>query len=175
VPQRLRAAAAEAIADHAAPILAVLQPKVIAGTMPFRGEVDPWPVLRLAAGYGAIVVLPITRPDGLTFHRWTPETALSRSSFGMLEPPQETGALEPDVIIVPIAGFDRSGLRLGYGRGYYDRAIASLRARGSDPRLFGLAYSVQEVAAVPPEDHDIRLEWIVTELEVIDARAASMG
>jgi 5-formyltetrahydrofolate cyclo-ligase len=77
---------------------------------------------------------------------------------------------EPDLIVSPMVAFDRTGLRLGHGRGFYDRAIAGLRANGRDPQLIGLAFSVQEVAAIPVSDHDVRMHWIVTERETLDLR-----
>ena len=67
---------------------------------------------------------------------------------------------------MPLTAFDRNGGRVGYGRGYYDRAVAGLRAAGRFPRLIGIAFSVQEVAAVPMEPHDAPLDMIVTERDV---------
>jgi len=70
-------------------------------------------------------------------------------------------------MLVPLAAFDRSGGRIGYGRGYYDAAIAKLRDKGKMPRLIGVGFAVQEVEVVPIEPHDIPLHAIVTEREVI--------
>jgi 5-formyltetrahydrofolate cyclo-ligase len=64
--------------------------------------------------------------------------------------------------------FDRTGARLGYGRGFYDRTIAHLRNHGVDAHLVGIAFAVQEVDAVPTEAHDARMDFIVTEKETID-------
>jgi 5-formyltetrahydrofolate cyclo-ligase len=66
-------------------------------------------------------------------------------------------------LLVPVTAFDRSGNRLGKGKGVYDRLVAAMRAHGCDPMLVGIAFSVQEVAAIPVEPHDVRLSWIVTE------------
>jgi len=74
----------------------------------------------------------------------------------------------PDLLVVPMLAFDRTGTRLGYGRGFYDRAIQHLRNHGGDVRLVGVAFAVQEVSAVPAEAHDVRMDFIVTETETID-------
>src|SRR5436190_595692 len=76
--------------------------------------------------------------------------------------------VEPDLILIPLVGFDQSGARLGHGQGFYDRALAAIHGRGRRPPLVGLAFSVQEVPRIPHEPHDIRLDWIVTEKETLD-------
>ena len=68
--------------------------------------------------------------------------------------------------------FDRDRHRLGYGRGHYDRAIAALLADGIRPLLVGVAFSTQEVAAIPAEPHDVPLDVIVTDVETIGAQAS---
>jgi 5-formyltetrahydrofolate cyclo-ligase len=66
------------------------------------------------------------------------------------------------VVLVPLLAFDRRGWRLGYGGGYYDRTLRALRAEG--PLLaIGLGYAAQEVAAVPHDEKDERVDLIVTE------------
>ncbi len=78
--------------------------------------------------------------------------------------------VEPDLLFVPLACFDRRGHRIGYGAGYYDRSLAFLR---SIKRIHavGVAYGVCEVAAVPYEAHDQSLDVVVTEHETIFVRA----
>ncbi|HKG76969.1 MAG TPA: 5-formyltetrahydrofolate cyclo-ligase, partial [Beijerinckiaceae bacterium] len=72
----------------------------------------------------------------------------------------------PKALLVPLAAFDRSGGRLGYGKGHFDRGIAALSMM--HPVLnVGLAFSAQEIDRVPVEDHDRRLDVIVTEAAVI--------
>lgn len=167
VSDAAQAVAAEAIAARAAPVLVRMRPDIVAGTMPFRGEVNPWPLLDRALELGATVVLPATTPEGLVFRRWARGQAMTVAPFGMLEPLPDAEALTPDFIILPLAAFDRARNRIGYGRAHYDRAIARLRAGGADPRLMGLALAVQEVAEVPAEAHDVRLDWVATEAELI--------
>jgi 5-formyltetrahydrofolate cyclo-ligase len=66
-------------------------------------------------------------------------------------------------MLVPLAAFDARGHRIGYGAGYYDRAIAKLIDKGRPPRLVGIAFDCQEVPLVPNEDHDVILTEILTE------------
>ena len=127
---------------------------VVAGYEPIGSELDPRPLLASLAAYGALVTLPVVvGPDApLEFERT-----------------DRSGAATPDLIIAPLLAFDRAGGRLGQGGGHYDRTIAALRARGS-VFVIGLAYAGQEVAAVPREAHDQRLDAILTELGYIEIR-----
>jgi 5-formyltetrahydrofolate cyclo-ligase len=72
----------------------------------------------------------------------------------------------PRALLVPLAAFDRSGTRLGYGKGHFDRSIAALSDKHSVLTI-GLAYSIQEIDAVPAEDHDQPLDLIVTETGIV--------
>jgi 5-formyltetrahydrofolate cyclo-ligase len=71
--------------------------------------------------------------------------------------------VRPDVLLVPLLGFDAEGWRLGYGGGYYDRSLQALRASGAALAV-GFGYAAQEVERLPREPFDERLDWIVTEL-----------
>ncbi|TCP41763.1 5-formyltetrahydrofolate cyclo-ligase [Rhodovulum marinum] len=137
-----------------------------AGYMPMRSEIDPLPAMAVLAARGPVgvpVILAHAAP--LAFHLWTPTSAMRPGPFGARVP--EAGVpMRPEVLIVPLLAFDRTGARLGYGGGFYDRTIEALRAHG--PVLaIGFAYAVQEVARVPVEPTDQRLDAIVTEHEVI--------
>ena len=77
----------------------------------------------------------------------------------------------PDILIVPLLAFDRNGHRIGYGAGYYDMTIA--RLRGMKPAIaLGIAYAAQEIAEIPTTPRDARLDFVLTEREVIDSRKA---
>ena len=82
------------------------------------------------------------------------------------EPPPEAEIVEPDVLFVPLAAFDRRGHRIGYGAGFYDRTLAALRAKKPIVAI-GVAYAAQEVLFVPNDDHDEPLDMIVTEKDTI--------
>jgi 5-formyltetrahydrofolate cyclo-ligase len=143
--------------------LAVPPDTVVSGFVPVRGEIDVMPLLAALSARGHPLALPVVMgPTELVFRRWRPGEALQAAGFGLLHPPPEAGLVEPDVLLVPLAAFDGRGHRIGYGRGYYDRALARLDATGRR-RAIGVAFAVQEVPAVPDEPHDRRLDAILTE------------
>jgi 5-formyltetrahydrofolate cyclo-ligase len=167
-----RTEASAAIAARAAPLFAALSPRRIAAYVAMRSEADPLPIVAAAHRLGAEIALPVIAPGAtLVFRRYEPGHRLVPGGFGTMVPVEAAPLLDPDIIIVPVVGFDRSGVRLGYGKGHYDRTIAALRARGRRPPLIGIAFSVQEVDTIPHEPHDVRLDLIVTETEILDPHA----
>lgn len=138
---------------------------VLAGYWPLAAEADPRPAM---AAHGGAVCLPVVEGQGrpLAFRRWQAGARLRAGAFGVMEPVGEE-ALQPDIVIVPLLAFDRAGMRLGYGGGFYDRTLAGLRGRA---QAIGLGFAAQEVAAVPCEATDAALDMIVTEAEVIVCR-----
>lgn len=105
----------------------------------------------------------------MVFRRWTPGEALVHDSIGLVAPPPERPIVQPDLVVTPLLAFDRQGRRLGQGGGYYDRALAALRAR-KKVLVLGLAYVGQETHGLPDEPHDQRLDAILTESEYIAVR-----
>jgi 5-formyltetrahydrofolate cyclo-ligase len=134
---------------------------VVAGYVRFRSEIDPLPLMLRLAERGCRLALPRTPPragaGGLSFHSWSPGEPLQRSAFGVLEPAPEAPRAAPNLILVPLLGFDRALHRLGYGAGHYDRTLAGLRVAA-----VGLAFAAQEVDALPTEPHDVPLDAVVT-------------
>ena len=169
LPADVRRASSHAVADRVLAILTAARPTgPVAGFWPIRSEIDPRPVLERLAGLDIPLCLPAVTADGLQFRLWRPGDPLRAAGFGLSEPPPQAAACTPDVMLVPLAAFDRRGHRIGYGAGHYDRAIARLC-----PRLtLGLAFSVQAVETVPDEPHDRALDWIVTEREAFAPAAA---
>ena len=160
--------AGEALVQSAAQILSGTKIPIVAGYIPFRTEIDPRPLMRGLAAQGARLCLPRTPPKGaggaaLTFHLCDPDDPdqLEKSTWGVMEPKVHLPQVRPDVVLVPLLGFDRAGNRLGQGQGHYDRTLEALRATG--PVLaVGVAFAAQEVAHIPVEPHDQRLDWIIT-------------
>lgn len=148
--------AAEILADY----LAAQAGKVLSGYMPMRSEIDPLPAMAAHQGpVGVPVIMGKAMP--LKFREWSPGVKLVEGAFKALIP-EEGAWVEPEVLIVPLLAFDARGYRLGYGGGFYDRTLELLRARG--PVLaVGFAFSAQEVAAVPIDATDQRLDAVVTE------------
>ncbi|WP_315835561.1 5-formyltetrahydrofolate cyclo-ligase [Bradyrhizobium prioriisuperbiae] len=165
-----RFAAADAVAARAFP-LEVASGQAVAGYSPIRSEFDPRPLMEALARRGARLALPVivARDQPLLFRIWSPSTAMVRGQMGIFEPAADAPVVVPDIMLVPLAAFDRTGHRIGYGAGHYDRTFEQLR-RMKTIVAVGLAFSVQQVAAVPALPHDVRLDYIVTEHQTIDTR-----
>jgi 5-formyltetrahydrofolate cyclo-ligase len=168
----LRAAAAQAVASRPLPI-AVAPGALVAGFSPMRSEINPWPLLRRLADSGARLALPVVtgRGQALVFRAWAFGEPLGSGVWGIREPLPGSPEVEPDIVIVPLAAFDRTGQRIGYGAGYYDLTLAKLRAAKTIIAV-GLAFATQEIAAVPFTDRDERVDLVLTERELIDCRGA---
>jgi len=170
MPAAARAAAAEAIAARPLPVT-VSAGTVVSGFSAIRSEINPMPLLRRFAAAGARLALPtiVSRGQPLRFRVFTFGQELDRGQWGIREPKPDAPEVDPDVLIVPLAAFDRRGNRIGYGAGYYDRTLHALR--GKKPiTAIGLAFALQEVAKIPALPHDARLDLVLTEREVIDCR-----
>lgn len=132
----------------------------MAGYMAIRTEADPMPAMIAHPGpVGVPVILAARQP--LVFHRWQPGCAMVEGVFGALVPQNGIGMV-PEVLIVPLVGFDARGYRLGYGGGFYDRTLAALRAAGP-VQAIGFAFGAQELPEVPVDAFDQPLDAIVTE------------
>ena len=151
--------AAEILADF----LAGQAGKVLSGYMPMRSEIDPLPAMTAHRGtVGVPVILAAATP--LRFREWSPGCRLVEGAFKALIP-EEGAWVEPEVMIVPLLAWDARGYRLGYGGGFYDRTLEGLRSRGKVLAV-GFAYAAQEVADVPIDAFDQRLDVMVTETGV---------
>jgi 5-formyltetrahydrofolate cyclo-ligase len=145
--------------------------EIISAFWPLADELDTRPLISALAARGHTIGLPVVIKRGLPllFRRWTPDTALVQGSFRVMTPPPEAPEVVPSLLIVPLLAFDRAGYRLGYGGGFYDRTLHKLRGGAvgakSGVLAVGVALSAQEVAAVPRDDTDQPLDWIVTERE----------
>lgn len=165
-----RKAAAQAIAGRAVLLIKRDASAVVSGYWPIRSEIDPRPLLDAARALGHRVALPVLiDTETLRFRIWNLADPLVSAGFGTVGPDASAPEVVPDIVFLPLAGFDRGGHRIGYGKGHYDRAIAALAGLGHRPLLAGLAFAVQEVDKVPSEPHDIPLDYIVTEDELIAA------
>jgi 5-formyltetrahydrofolate cyclo-ligase len=171
LPADVRGPATVAINRGITDIIAAVRPSIVACYSAIRSEVDPSGVLDWALAEGIGVALPaVEDTETIVFRKVSAGEALVSSGFGTRAPPASALPIVPDLIVVPVVGFDRRGMRLGYGRGFYDRAITGLRQRGASPVLLGAAFAVQEVSAIPVESHDIGLDWVVTERDTLDFR-----
>lgn len=170
LPVADRRAAAQKIAQRRFPV-PFGDGTVIAGYSPVRSECDPIPLMRGLAGKGAQLALPVVdaKNKTLSFSEWRQGEQLAAGPFGILQPRPTALDVEPDIILVPLVAFDRTGHRIGYGVGYYDRALQELRKRRPVIAV-GIAFATQEVDAVAADLHDERLDLVLTEHELIDPR-----
>ena len=170
LPAAERQAAAEAIAARAFPI-EVAPGTIVSGFMPMTTEINPLPLLRKLADAGAQLALPAIAGRGkpLIMRAWTFGDQLKSGQWGIREPTPDAAEVKPDILIVPLAAFDRAGHRIGYGAGYYDMTISALRAKKKVVAI-GVAFAAQEIAKVPATERDEALDLVLTEREAIDLR-----
>jgi 5-formyltetrahydrofolate cyclo-ligase len=129
---------------------------------PFKGEYDVRPIARQFHARGTRLALPmvVEKNRPLVFRSWTPGAKLVPGIWNIPVPTDDAPVVEPDALIVPLVGFDDEGYRLGYGGGYYDRTLASLRRR---PLTIGVGFELAELSTIHPQPHDIPMDAIVTE------------
>ncbi len=145
---------------------------IVSGFLPIRSEIDARPLMDRMRQRGARLCVPIIADKTtIVFRELVRGAELVSTGFGTSGPGPDAPVLDPHIMIVPLAAFDRTGGRIGYGAGYYDRAINRLFSIGIKPRLFGFAFSIQEVDKVPTEAHDQHLEAVITEKGIIDCMA----
>jgi 5-formyltetrahydrofolate cyclo-ligase len=170
MPAAERQAAAGAIAARPFP-LPINPGVIVSGFSPLKSEINPLPLLRKLADAGAKLALPVVAGRGkpLIMRAYAFGQELNSGVWGIREPKDDAPEVDPDILIVPLAAFDRHGNRIGYGAGYYDMTINRLRAR-KPVTAVGIAYAAQEVPDVPVTERDARLDLVLTEHETIDFR-----
>lgn len=159
-----RIEAALALAD-AFPLDAVpVAGRIVSGFLPILSEIDARPLmdrLRLAGARLALPAFP-DRTGPMIFRELVRGAELVPMGFGTVGPGPEAAEVEPDILLTPLAAFDRAGHRIGYGKGHYDQALARLDDKARRIAV-GIAFACQEVDAVPHEPHDRRLDFVLTE------------
>jgi 5-formyltetrahydrofolate cyclo-ligase len=170
LPAAERAAAAATIAARPLPV-EVPAGAIVSGFSPLKSEINPVPLMRAFATAGARLALPVVAGKGrpLTMRAWAFGDPLVAGVWGIREPGPQAAEVFPDILIVPLLAFDRTGHRIGYGAGYYDMTIARLRGMKSVIAI-GIAYAAQEVDRVPATPRDAALDLVLTEREAIDWR-----
>jgi 5-formyltetrahydrofolate cyclo-ligase len=132
---------------------------------PFKGEYDPRPLMRALHAEGVRLALPVVvkKASPLLFRAWHPGERLVPGVWNI--PVPATGdAVTPDVLLIPLVGFDAGGYRLGYGGGYYDRTLAALSPR---PLAIGLGFAFSQLPSIHPQPHDVPMNLIITEGAVL--------
>jgi 5-formyltetrahydrofolate cyclo-ligase len=158
--------APERVAAHVRVLAETLgrPPGIVSGYLPVRNELDPLPAMTALSAIGWRLALPVVVGPGLplVFRAWAPGEPTVRAGFGLEVPAAEVEVV-PDLLLVPLLAFDARGHRLGYGKGYYDRTLRTLRAAGAARRTIGLGFALQEPPEVPAAAFDEPLDAIVTE------------
>src|SRR5260370_6454152 len=157
-----RTAAAQAVARRGLPF-DVKPGAVVAGYSPIRSEIDPVPLMRKLAEQGAQLALPAitARGQSLRFRLWHPGDRLLPGPLGILEPSPAAAEIIPDIVLVPLAAFDRAGHRIGYGAGHYDRTLAQLR-KSKAVTAVRPPFSGQEGETPPPLRHNLATTFCPT-------------
>ncbi|MEN8892250.1 5-formyltetrahydrofolate cyclo-ligase [Planktotalea arctica] len=160
------ASAHAAQSSYLSEVLAGYRGVPLAGYAPMRTEIDPLPAMAEAAAHGP-VGMPVIKAKAtpLDFREWSPGCAMVEGTFGAFIPAHGEW-IEPEIVIVPLVAFDRSGGRLGYGGGFYDRTLERLRARRATLAI-GFAFAAQEAQGLPLEPTDQPLDLIITEAGII--------
>lgn len=156
----------QALDEHLSILMARLDPASIGFTWPYRGEYDARALIRrwLAADASRWAALPVVGAKGeaMSFRRWDDATPMATDRYGIPYP--STGeAVVPALLLIPCNGFDARGYRLGYGAGHYDRTLAALRPT---PVAVGIAIEDGRLDDLQPHEHDLPMNWIVTEAGV---------
>lgn len=140
---------------------ALAAPEVLVFCWPIKHEPDVRAIVAEWAKRGTRAALPVVVAEAspLAFREWRPDTPLEADRYG-IPTPVAGDWLQPDLILLPLNGFDGDGYRLGYGGGYFDRTLAALAPR---PLAVGVGFEVNRLASIRPEGHDQRLDWLVTE------------
>ena len=133
---------------------------------PINSEISPLKIIDICKKLSIEICLPVidNNTNELIFSQFVNEMSVTKNKFGIVEP-NKLSQITPDVIFVPMVGFDKNLNRLGYGKGYYDRTISKLRML---KKIFviGLAYDNQIIRNIPVENHDEKMDIVLTDKKI---------
>jgi 5-formyltetrahydrofolate cyclo-ligase len=163
-PRESKKAWAAAVERYVREILGRMKPLTIGFYLPFKHEIDARPLVRdlLEKGWSAALPVVIEKKGPLEFRAWRPGMLMTPGVYGIPIPAERT-IVKPDVLLVPLVGFDGANFRLGYGGGYYDRTLAAMLPR---PSTIGVGFELSRLETIFPQTHDIPLDVVVTEAGV---------
>jgi 5-formyltetrahydrofolate cyclo-ligase len=172
MPATARAAAVETVTQRRFPV-EVPKGAVVSGFSPIKTEFNPIPLMRKFSDAGAALALPVVAGRGLPLimRAFKFGDEMASGVWGIREPKPEAPEVFPDILLVPLAAFDRAGHRIGYGAGHYDRTIQRLREM-KHVTAIGVCFAVQEIEHVPATAFDQRLDLVLTEDEIVDFRGS---
>jgi len=140
--------------------------KKIGGYYPSNYEIDDLEILDVLDKQNFKISLPIIKKNNqMNFYSWSKKDPLKLNKFGIPEP-VSSKILYPDILLVPLVGYDKNLNRLGYGGGFYDRYIEKIDKIKKVTKI-GLAFSYQKITSIPINQYDKKLDFIVTEKEIV--------
>jgi 5-formyltetrahydrofolate cyclo-ligase len=162
----------DAVIEHLLADFANLETQRVGLYWPFRREIGLFRFGHHILANGGELSLPVVVRPGLPleFRAWKPGDPLSRGVYD-IPFPSDGEVVRPSVLIVPLLGFDRSGYRLGYGGGYYDRTLAAADPR---PLTIGVGFEIGRLETIFPLAHDLPMDAIVTDAGVFRRDAPSV-
>ena len=141
-------------------------PKNIGGYFPVNNEIDDLEILKKLEKKKYKICLPVVKKNfDMDFYNFSFDDPLIINKYGIPEP-QKKSVVYPDIILIPMVGFDKSLNRLGYGGGYYDRVIEKLMKKKKILKI-GLAFSAQQINNLPISKYDKKMDYIVTEKYIL--------
>jgi 5-formyltetrahydrofolate cyclo-ligase len=170
LPATVRAHADRAIVASIKKLPEYRRARRVALFLAFDGEPSLHPLVDAARRHRKQIYVPVLRGLTMTFAELARGSELAANFFGIMEPKlgREIDARDLDLVLTPLVAFDERGVRVGVGRGYYDRAFKFLRHRAHwrRPKLLGVAYELQHVPPLVPSSWDVPLWGVVTETQV---------
>ncbi len=151
------------ILNNIKPLIDEIENEYIGTFISFRDELDTKKLNQYLLERKLNLALPAIdfQTKEINFFMYHKNTELKENKFSILEPKNKDKVIYPKIILIPLLGYSKSGFRLGYGGGYYDKYLSKNGI--GDVKKIGIAFSFQEVKEIPVEDHDERLDWILTE------------
>ena len=151
------------ILNNIKPLIEEIGNEYIGTYISFRDELDTKKLNQFLLERELNLALPAIdfQTKEINFFMYQKNTELIENKFSILEPKNKDKVIFPKIILIPLLGYSKSGFRLGYGGGYYDKYLSKNGI--GDVKKIGIAFSFQEVEEIPVEDHDERLDWILTE------------
>ncbi len=144
-----------------------LKSKNIGGYYPFNYELNILNILELLENHNFTISLPkISKKNKMNFFKWSKNDPLKINKYGIPEPISNK-KIYPDILLIPLVGFDDNFNRLGYGGGFYDRYLSKVQNNTKLLKI-GVGFSFQKVKKIPVKKYDKILDCIITEKKIIE-------
>ena len=140
---------------------------IIGGYYPFNYELDILNILEIFEKKDYTISLPkIAKNNKMDFFQWSIKEPLKINKFGIPETISKK-KIYPNILLIPLVGFDNKLNRLGYGGGYYDRYLSKIKNIKKTVKI-GVGFSFQKIKKIPVNNHDIKLDCVITEKNIFE-------